>query len=178
MFADISLHVSLDEIKVDKTLRFVEEPIENSDREVKCLKCSRMVVVKVHLGLKRAKQSYVYWIVGTFRPVVLRYDMFGIVDPNMQNEVNMDDPNITIEEYIRLEKGIARRSGQLYTTSETATYDKDNDDDDKVDIEHSFGDLSVKPLPGVINTDNLVKEILTDIGGEIYKSGNLEVLES
>ncbi|GKA09964.1 hypothetical protein Tco_0689397 [Tanacetum coccineum] len=51
--ADASLHVPLDEIKVDKTLRFVEEPIENSDREVKRLKCSRMVVVKVHLGLKR-----------------------------------------------------------------------------------------------------------------------------
>ncbi|GKF13692.1 hypothetical protein Tco_0055154 [Tanacetum coccineum] len=34
------------EIKVDKTLRFVEEPVENSDREVKRLKCSRMVVVK------------------------------------------------------------------------------------------------------------------------------------
>ncbi|GJR12114.1 hypothetical protein Tco_0794766 [Tanacetum coccineum] len=41
-----SLHVPLDEIKVDKTLRFVEEPVENSDREVKRLKCSRMVVVK------------------------------------------------------------------------------------------------------------------------------------
>ncbi|GJU16918.1 hypothetical protein Tco_1144884 [Tanacetum coccineum] len=33
--ADASLHVPLDEIKVDKTLRFVEEPVENSDREVK-----------------------------------------------------------------------------------------------------------------------------------------------
>ncbi|GJW12748.1 hypothetical protein Tco_1578575, partial [Tanacetum coccineum] len=42
-----------DKIKVDKTLRFVEEPVENSDREVKRLKCSRMVVVKVHLGSKR-----------------------------------------------------------------------------------------------------------------------------
>nr|GFB51102.1 hypothetical protein [Tanacetum cinerariifolium] len=31
--------------------------------------------------------------------------------------------------------------------------DKDNDDD-KVDIEHSLGDLSVKPLPDVINTDD------------------------
>ncbi|GKA65155.1 hypothetical protein Tco_0764862, partial [Tanacetum coccineum] len=31
---DASLHVSLDGIKVDKTLCFVEEPIENSDREV------------------------------------------------------------------------------------------------------------------------------------------------
>ncbi|GJV19850.1 hypothetical protein Tco_1368870 [Tanacetum coccineum] len=30
--------------------------------------------------------------------------------------------------------------------------DKDNDDD-RVDIEHSSGDLSVKPLPDVINTD-------------------------
>ncbi|GKA87582.1 hypothetical protein Tco_0809346 [Tanacetum coccineum] len=40
-------------IKVDKTLRFVKEPVENSDREVKRLKCSRMVVVKVHLGSKR-----------------------------------------------------------------------------------------------------------------------------
>ncbi|GJR98897.1 hypothetical protein Tco_0271071 [Tanacetum coccineum] len=30
--------------------------------------------------------------------------------------------------------------------------DKDNDDD-KVDIEHSSGDLSLKPLPDVINTD-------------------------
>ncbi|GJY86847.1 putative reverse transcriptase domain-containing protein [Tanacetum coccineum] len=47
--ADASLHVPLDEIKVDKTLRFVEEPVENSDREVKRLKCSRMVVVKAKL---------------------------------------------------------------------------------------------------------------------------------
>ncbi|GJY94017.1 hypothetical protein Tco_0509799 [Tanacetum coccineum] len=46
--ADASLHVPLDEIKVDKTLRFVEEPVENSDREVKRLKCSRMVVVKAN----------------------------------------------------------------------------------------------------------------------------------
>ncbi|GJS94876.1 hypothetical protein Tco_0801844 [Tanacetum coccineum] len=33
-------------IKVDKTLRFVEKPVKNSDREVKRVKCSRMVVVK------------------------------------------------------------------------------------------------------------------------------------
>ncbi|GJX35971.1 putative reverse transcriptase domain-containing protein [Tanacetum coccineum] len=36
--ADASLHVPLDEIKVDKTLRFVEEPTEIMDREVKNLK--------------------------------------------------------------------------------------------------------------------------------------------
>ncbi|GJX61162.1 hypothetical protein Tco_0294062 [Tanacetum coccineum] len=38
--ADASLHVPLDEIKVDKTLRFVEEPVEIMDREVKSLKRS------------------------------------------------------------------------------------------------------------------------------------------
>ncbi|GKB92222.1 hypothetical protein Tco_0964494 [Tanacetum coccineum] len=38
--SDASLHVSLDEIKVDKTLHFVEEPVEIIDREVKSLKRS------------------------------------------------------------------------------------------------------------------------------------------
>ncbi|GJS15848.1 hypothetical protein Tco_0410320 [Tanacetum coccineum] len=50
--ADASLHVPLDEIKVDKTLRFVEEPVENSDCEVMRLKCSRMVIVKVRFWLE------------------------------------------------------------------------------------------------------------------------------
>nr|GEX44710.1 retrotransposon protein, putative, Ty3-gypsy subclass [Tanacetum cinerariifolium] len=36
--ADANLHVSLEEIRVDKTLRFVEEPEEIMDREVKRLK--------------------------------------------------------------------------------------------------------------------------------------------
>ncbi|GKC14980.1 hypothetical protein Tco_1011762, partial [Tanacetum coccineum] len=50
--------------------------------------------------------------------------------------------------------------------------DTDNDND-KVDIEHSSGDLSVKPLP-----DDLVKEISTNIGGEFTNLKNLKVLES
>ncbi|GKA31428.1 hypothetical protein Tco_0717733 [Tanacetum coccineum] len=45
--ADSSLHVPLDEIKVDKNLCFVEEPIEIMDREVKSLKRSRILLVKV-----------------------------------------------------------------------------------------------------------------------------------
>ncbi|GKA22937.1 ribonuclease H-like domain-containing protein [Tanacetum coccineum] len=43
--ADASLHVPLDEIKVDKTLCFVEEPIEIMGREVKSLKRSRTLLV-------------------------------------------------------------------------------------------------------------------------------------
>ncbi|GJX60305.1 hypothetical protein Tco_0291695, partial [Tanacetum coccineum] len=40
--ADANLHVPLDEIKVDKTLHFVEEPVEIMDREIK-----RLTLVKV-----------------------------------------------------------------------------------------------------------------------------------
>ncbi|GJY04397.1 putative reverse transcriptase domain-containing protein [Tanacetum coccineum] len=44
--ADASLHVPLNEIKVDKTLRFVEEPVEIMDREIKSLKRSKISLVK------------------------------------------------------------------------------------------------------------------------------------
>ncbi|GJV75475.1 putative reverse transcriptase domain-containing protein [Tanacetum coccineum] len=45
--ADASLHVPLDEIKVNKTLHFVEEPVEIMDREIKSLKRSKISLVKV-----------------------------------------------------------------------------------------------------------------------------------
>ncbi|GKC86641.1 hypothetical protein Tco_1147290 [Tanacetum coccineum] len=45
--ADANLHVPLDEIKIDKTLRFVEELVEIMDREVKSLKHSKILIVKV-----------------------------------------------------------------------------------------------------------------------------------
>ncbi|GJU13832.1 hypothetical protein Tco_1136228 [Tanacetum coccineum] len=43
-----NLHVPLNEIKIDKSLYFVEEPVEIMDREVKSLKHSRIPLVKVH----------------------------------------------------------------------------------------------------------------------------------
>ncbi|GKB30580.1 putative reverse transcriptase domain-containing protein [Tanacetum coccineum] len=49
---DANLHVSLDEIKVDKTLRFVAEPIEIIDHEVKSLKRSKISIVKVRWNSK------------------------------------------------------------------------------------------------------------------------------
>ncbi|GKB00035.1 hypothetical protein Tco_0828028, partial [Tanacetum coccineum] len=42
--ADANLHVLLDEIEVDKTLRFVEEPLEIMDHEVKTLKRSKYLL--------------------------------------------------------------------------------------------------------------------------------------
>ncbi|GKC70227.1 hypothetical protein Tco_1116110 [Tanacetum coccineum] len=44
--ADTNLHVHLEEIKVDKTLRFVKGPVEIIEREVKSLKRSRIPIVK------------------------------------------------------------------------------------------------------------------------------------
>nr|GEV42084.1 hypothetical protein [Tanacetum cinerariifolium] len=43
---DANLHVPLDEIKIEKTLCFVKEPIEIMDREVKSLKSSKILIVK------------------------------------------------------------------------------------------------------------------------------------
>ncbi|GJW90781.1 reverse transcriptase domain-containing protein [Tanacetum coccineum] len=54
--ADANFHVPLDEIKVDKTLRFVEEPLEIIDREVKTLKRSKIPIVKVRWNSKRGPE--------------------------------------------------------------------------------------------------------------------------
>ncbi|GJY05655.1 reverse transcriptase domain-containing protein [Tanacetum coccineum] len=51
-----SLHVPLNEIKVDKTLRFIEEPAEILDREVKSLKHSKISLVKVCWDAKRGPE--------------------------------------------------------------------------------------------------------------------------
>nr|GFC25315.1 putative reverse transcriptase domain-containing protein [Tanacetum cinerariifolium] len=53
---DANLHVPLEEIRVDKTLHFVEEPKEIMDRKVKKLKHSRIPIVKVHWNSKRAPE--------------------------------------------------------------------------------------------------------------------------
>ncbi|GJV55599.1 hypothetical protein Tco_1456604 [Tanacetum coccineum] len=66
--ADASLHVPLDKIKVDKTLRFVEEPVEIMDRETDAKSGSvdrgfvvliigdrNLGVVSIRLGVKFVK---------------------------------------------------------------------------------------------------------------------------
>ncbi|GJR98707.1 putative reverse transcriptase domain-containing protein [Tanacetum coccineum] len=53
---DANLHVQLYEIKVDKTLRFVKEPIQIMNREVKSLKRSKISIVKVCWNSKRGPE--------------------------------------------------------------------------------------------------------------------------
>ncbi|GKA66311.1 hypothetical protein Tco_0766119 [Tanacetum coccineum] len=52
--ADANLHVPFDEIKVNKTLHFVEEPVEIMDRKIKKLKRRNIALMKVRsMGSKR-----------------------------------------------------------------------------------------------------------------------------
>nr|GEX18260.1 putative reverse transcriptase domain-containing protein [Tanacetum cinerariifolium] len=57
--ADANLHVLLGEVKIDKTLCFVKEPIVIMDREVKSLKRSGISLVKVHWNLKRGHEDFI-----------------------------------------------------------------------------------------------------------------------
>ncbi|GJW71329.1 putative reverse transcriptase domain-containing protein [Tanacetum coccineum] len=54
--ADANLHVPLEEIRVEKNLCYVEEPVEIMDREVKRLKRSRIPIVKVRWNSKRGPE--------------------------------------------------------------------------------------------------------------------------
>ncbi|GJY84205.1 hypothetical protein Tco_0497581 [Tanacetum coccineum] len=56
LLGNANLHVPLNEIKIDKTLRFVDEPVEIMDREIKSLKRSRIPLVKVHWNSKRGPE--------------------------------------------------------------------------------------------------------------------------
>nr|GEY61107.1 putative reverse transcriptase domain-containing protein [Tanacetum cinerariifolium] len=53
---DVNLHVPLDEIKVGKTLRFVEEPVDIMDREIKKLKRRKIALMKVRCDSKRGPE--------------------------------------------------------------------------------------------------------------------------
>ncbi|GJX89231.1 hypothetical protein Tco_0341245 [Tanacetum coccineum] len=54
--ANAYLHVPLDEIKVDKTLYFVEEHVQIMDREIKKLKHRKIALVKVRWNSKRGHE--------------------------------------------------------------------------------------------------------------------------
>nr|GEW97386.1 hypothetical protein [Tanacetum cinerariifolium] len=54
--ADESLAILLDEIQVDDKLHFIEEPVEIMDREVKRLKQSRILIVKVCWNSRRGPE--------------------------------------------------------------------------------------------------------------------------
>nr|GEU60579.1 putative reverse transcriptase domain-containing protein [Tanacetum cinerariifolium] len=54
--SDEPLAISLDEVHIDDKLRFVEEPVEVIDREVKRLKQSRIPIIKVRWNFRRGPE--------------------------------------------------------------------------------------------------------------------------
>ncbi|GJX79055.1 hypothetical protein Tco_0327204 [Tanacetum coccineum] len=52
-FFDEPLAIPLDEIQIDDKLNFIEEPVEIMNREVKCMKQSRIPIVKVRWNSRR-----------------------------------------------------------------------------------------------------------------------------
>nr|GFB12004.1 putative reverse transcriptase domain-containing protein [Tanacetum cinerariifolium] len=54
--SDEPLAISLDEVHIDDKLRFVEEPVEVIDREVKRLKQSRIPIIKVQWNSRRGPE--------------------------------------------------------------------------------------------------------------------------
>ncbi|GJV53626.1 hypothetical protein Tco_1449367 [Tanacetum coccineum] len=54
--SDEPLAIPLDKIHIDDKLNFIEEPVKVMDREVKCLKQSRITIVKVHWNSRRGPE--------------------------------------------------------------------------------------------------------------------------
>ncbi|GJX34514.1 hypothetical protein Tco_0246071 [Tanacetum coccineum] len=54
--SDESLVIPLDEIHIDDKLHFVKEPVEDMDRQVKRLKQSRILIIKVRWNYRRGPE--------------------------------------------------------------------------------------------------------------------------
>nr|GEW13115.1 retrotransposon protein, putative, Ty3-gypsy subclass [Tanacetum cinerariifolium] len=154
---DANLHVPLDEIKIAKTHRFVEEPIEIMDREVRSLKRSKISLVKVNGNSKRGPE-FTWEHEDHMKSKVLDgYSIMFTCSDNGNDDVfacisTMDDPNITIEEYIGREEEKACRCGKVYNW-ETATHGKIWYNEDV----HDLRSLKTE-FPAIVFNDTLTSE--------------------
>ncbi|GJZ87552.1 hypothetical protein Tco_0659162 [Tanacetum coccineum] len=81
----------------------------------------------------------------------------------------MDDPNITMEEYIRLEEEKARRRGKVYNW-ETATYGKIWDNEDV----HDLGSVETE-FPAIVFNDTLTSEATLSCEPTVSSLNNDEI---
>ncbi|GKE55773.1 hypothetical protein Tco_1494958, partial [Tanacetum coccineum] len=83
--------------------------------------------------------------------------------------VKMDDPNITMEEYIRLEEEKARRRGKVYNW-ETATYGKIRDNEDV----HDLGSVE-NEFPAIVFNDTLTSQAALSCEPTVISLNNDEI---
>ncbi|GJU72152.1 hypothetical protein Tco_1263557 [Tanacetum coccineum] len=81
----------------------------------------------------------------------------------------MDNPNITIEEYIRLEEEKARRRSEVYNW-ETATYDKIWDNEGI----HDLGSIETE-FPAIVFNDTLISKIALSCEPTVSSINNDEI---
>ncbi|GJV83771.1 hypothetical protein Tco_1523669 [Tanacetum coccineum] len=81
----------------------------------------------------------------------------------------MDDPNITMEEYIRLEEEKARRRGKVYNW-ETVTYGKIWDNEDV----HDLGSVETE-FPAIVFNDTLTSEAALSCEPTVSSLNNNEI---
>ncbi|GJY35934.1 hypothetical protein Tco_0421312 [Tanacetum coccineum] len=81
----------------------------------------------------------------------------------------MDDPNITMEEYIRLEEEKAHRRGKVYNW-ETATYGKIWDNEDV----HDLGSVETE-FPAIVFNDTLTSEATLSCEPTVSSLNNDEI---
>ncbi|GJT64291.1 hypothetical protein Tco_1015771 [Tanacetum coccineum] len=89
--------------------------------------------------------------------------------PQNNIHVKMDNPNITMEEYIRLEKEKAHRRGKVYNW-ETATYGKIWDNEDV----HDLGSVETK-FPAIVFNDTLTSEVALSCEPTVSSLNNDEI---
>ncbi|GKA67503.1 hypothetical protein Tco_0767420 [Tanacetum coccineum] len=81
----------------------------------------------------------------------------------------MDNPNITMKEYIRLEEEKSRRRGKVYN-SETATYGKIMYDEDV----HGLGSVETE-FPAIVFNDTLTSEASLSCDPTVISLNNDEI---
>ncbi|GJT31733.1 hypothetical protein Tco_0922152 [Tanacetum coccineum] len=95
---------------------------------------------------------------------------YGVSAPGLHKKTRkMDDPNIIIEEYIRLEKEKARRNGKVYNW-ETATYGKIWYDEDV----HDLRSVETK-FPAIVFNDELTSEEAFSCGPTVIPLNDNEI---
>ncbi|GJV41692.1 hypothetical protein Tco_1420132 [Tanacetum coccineum] len=85
------------------------------------------------------------------------------------NQVKIDNPNITMEEYIRLEEEKARRHGKVYNW-ETTTYGKIWDNEDA----HHLGSVETE-FPAIVFNDTLTSEAALSCEPTVSSLNNDEI---
>ncbi|GJY67997.1 reverse transcriptase domain-containing protein, partial [Tanacetum coccineum] len=93
----------------------------------------------------------------------------GPYSKKAQYAVKMEDPNITIEEYIRLKEEKARRRGKMYNW-ETATYGKIWDNEDV----HGLGCVETE-FPAIVFNDMLTSEAVLSCEPTVSSLNNAEI---